>query len=99
MKSKIHPNWKDATVTCACGNVFAAGSVLENINVDICSRCHPFFTNEMRFVDRLGRVDRFRQKMAAVSATPGKKAKKQKNAEEVHSFKDILKQQRSTITA
>lgn len=100
MKTNTHPHWNDATVTCACGNTFTTGSILENITVDICSKCHPFFTNEMRFVDRQGRVDRFRQKMAAAASGPtGKKAKKQKAAGEVQSFKDILKQQRTAIKA
>ncbi len=98
MKTKIHPTWNNSTVTCACGNTFVTGSVLDGITVDICSKCHPFFTNEMRFVDRQGRVDRFRQKMAAASGVTSKKAKKQKTGD-VQSFRDILTAQRASIKA
>lgn len=63
MKQKIHPQWHDdCKVTCACGNQFTTGSVLPEIQVEICSACHPFFTGEMKFVDTLGRVERFKQK-------------------------------------
>lgn len=54
---------------CACGNTFEVGSVRPQITVEICSRCHPFFTGEMRFVDTMGRVERFSQKMAGRTAT------------------------------
>src|SRR5476649_1747088 len=64
MKQGLHPKWNhQAKVTCACGNTFLTGSQQDEITVDICSKCHPFFTGEMRFVDRQGRVDRFMQKM------------------------------------
>lgn len=99
MKTNTHPNWHQATVTCACGNTFTTGSILESITVDICSACHPFFTNEMRFVDRQGRVDKFRQKVAGATVQPGAKKSKKKTAQEVQSFKDILKSQRSSVQA
>lgn len=64
MKASIHPNFNNETkVTCACGATFTTGSTLENIHVDICSACHPFFTGQARFVDTLGQVDRFVKKM------------------------------------
>lgn len=62
MKANIHPQWYQAMVTCACGNTFAVGSTKQTISVDICAKCHPFFTGEMRFVDTMGRVERFQQK-------------------------------------
>lgn len=96
MKKNIHPTWHTVTVTCTCGNTFQTGSTRDAIAVDICSACHPFFTNEMRFVDRQGRVDRFRQKMAAATAVKSKKSKKQ-DKKDTASFKDILKQQRTTL--
>lgn len=99
MKTNTHPNWHQATVTCACGNTFTTGSILESISVDICSACHPFFTNEMRFVDRQGRVDKFRQKMANATQQPGSKKSKKKTAKEVQSFRDILKSQKTTVAA
>lgn len=64
MKANIHPTWfPEAKVTCACGNSFTTGSTLENIRVEICSNCHPFFTGQQKFVDTLGQVDRFVKKV------------------------------------
>jgi len=63
MKADIHPIWfNDTKVTCACGNVFNTGSTLENIRVEICSKCHPFYTGTQKFVDTLGQVERFQKK-------------------------------------
>ncbi len=60
MKAKIHPKWFDnATVTCACGNSWTTGATVQEIKVDVCSACHPFFTGERRIVDTEGQVDRF----------------------------------------
>lgn len=60
MKSGIHPTYyHDTTVTCSCGNTFVTGSTVKEINVEICSACHPFFTGEMKLVDTQGRVERF----------------------------------------
>ncbi|HUW21711.1 MAG TPA: 50S ribosomal protein L31 [Candidatus Bathyarchaeia archaeon] len=60
MKKDIHPKYHpNAKVTCACGAQFTTGSTKPEIQVDICCACHPFFTGEMKFVDTLGRVDRF----------------------------------------
>lgn len=102
MKSGIHPTWNhQATVKCACGNTFTTGSTLDNIEVDICSACHPFFTGEMKFVDRQGRVDRFIQKMQAAQAkqaTSQKKSAKGKvSADEAKSYQEILREQRSKL--
>ena len=63
MKANIHPAWfSEAKVTCACGNTFSTGSTLEQIRVELCSNCHPFFTGQQKFVDTLGQVDRFVKK-------------------------------------
>jgi len=65
MKQKIHPKYYDnCLVTCACGQTFTTGSTLAEIKVEICSACHPFFTGEMKYVDTLGRVEKFKQKQA-----------------------------------
>lgn len=62
MKATGHPKYyTDAKVTCACGNTFIIGSTKPEITVDICAACHPFYTGEMRFVDTMGRVERFQQ--------------------------------------
>ena len=63
MKAKIHPkNYDDAKVTCLCGNTFTAGSTKPEIRVEICGKCHPFYTGEQRIVDSLGRVERFKKR-------------------------------------
>ena len=64
MKPKIHPEYHEVTVTCACGNSFATHSTRKSINVEICSNCHPFFTGKQKLVDTAGRVERFRRKYA-----------------------------------
>ncbi|MDI3256644.1 MAG: 50S ribosomal protein L31 [Kyrpidia sp.] len=62
MKAGIHPEFKITKVTCACGESFETGSVKENLRVEICSKCHPFFTGKQKFVDTGGRVERFKKK-------------------------------------
>ncbi|HWO73680.1 MAG TPA: 50S ribosomal protein L31 [Dehalococcoidia bacterium] len=62
MKEKIHPRYVEATVICACGNTWKTRSTKETLHLDVCSRCHPFFTGEQRIVDTAGRVERFRKR-------------------------------------
>ena len=63
MKEKIHPKYYDeAKVTCLCGNTFTTGSTKPEIRVEICGKCHPFYTGEQRIVDSLGRVERFKKR-------------------------------------
>lgn len=63
MKEGIHPNYNtEAVVKCACGNTFATGSVKDELRVEICSQCHPFYTGKQKIVDVGGRVDRFKRK-------------------------------------
>ena len=62
MKKSIHPKYEESTVTCGCGNKFVTRSTKKNINVEICSVCHPFFTGKMKFVDTTGRVEKFQRK-------------------------------------
>ena len=62
MKEWIHPNYGKCTVTCACGNTFETGSVKDEIRVEICSKCHPFYTGKQKLVDTGGRVDRFKKR-------------------------------------
>ena len=84
MKKGIHPEYKTAVVTCACGNTFTTRSTLESIHVEICSRCHPFFTGRQKLVDTAGRVERFRRKYGEAEGKggAGKKRKKAKAAPE-----------------
>ncbi len=62
MKAKIHPEYKKTTITCSCGAAFEVGSTKDNLKVEICSNCHPFFTGKQKFVDSGGRVERFKRK-------------------------------------
>ena len=62
MKEGIHPKYYKTTIRCACGNVIETGSTRENITVEICSKCHPFFTGKQKLVDTSGRVDKFNRK-------------------------------------
>lgn len=62
MKQDIHPEYKEATVTCACGNTFKTGSTKDELKVEICSQCHPFYTGKQKFAERGGRVEKFKKK-------------------------------------
>lgn len=75
MKEKIHPKFEDVTITCACGSVIQTASTLaKNFSVELCSKCHPFFTGKQRLVDSTGRVERFQKRYEKFQST--KKAKK-----------------------
>ncbi|MDP9018862.1 MAG: 50S ribosomal protein L31 [Candidatus Eremiobacteraeota bacterium] len=66
MKDKIHPKWfSEAKVHCACGAAFTTGSTVKEIAVEICSKCHPLFTGQQKFIDTAGRVDKFNQRVIA----------------------------------
>lgn len=64
MKENTHPNYHKVTVVCACGNTFETGSTVEGdtIKIDICNKCHPFFTGKQKIVDTSGRVERFKKR-------------------------------------
>jgi large subunit ribosomal protein L31 len=62
MKEGIHPKYGESVVKCACGETFETGSVKKEIKVEICSKCHPFFTGKQKLVDTGGRVDRFKKR-------------------------------------
>lgn len=92
MKQGIHPKYEETTVTCACGNVFTTRSTRQNLRVDVCSNCHPFYTGEQRIVDTAGQVDRFmrrlqtaqnKQAAAAQSRQPKEAPKKRSLYQEV----------------
>lgn len=80
MKKNIHPTYyKDATITCSCGNVIHAGSTIKELKTELCSACHPFYTGKQKLVDTAGRVDKFMAKM--------------KKAEEIKENKKVEKEQ------
>jgi large subunit ribosomal protein L31 len=63
MKTRVHPKYyDDAKVTCVCGNTFTVGSTKQELRVEVCSKCHPFYTGEQRIRDTMGRVERFRKR-------------------------------------
>ena len=62
MKQGIHPNYVDCTITCACGNVIKTRSTKPEIHVEVCSKCHPFYTGKQTLVDTGGRVERFNKR-------------------------------------
>jgi len=62
MKKAIHPKYGQATVRCVCGETFTTGSTKEALSVEICSKCHPFFTGKQKLIDSGGRVDRFKKR-------------------------------------
>ena len=64
MKPEIHPGYQQVNVHCACGETFTTGSTKKDLRVDICSKCHPFFTGKQKLVDSAGRIDRFQQRYA-----------------------------------
>jgi large subunit ribosomal protein L31 len=89
VKPKIHPEYVEATVVCACGNTWQTRATKPRLHVEVCSHCHPFFTGEQRIVDTAGRVERFLKRYglqesgrpAAPTAGRGSKSKKEPEAE------------------
>lgn len=71
MKTDIHPSYQEVTVTCSCGSSFKTRSTLgeESLHVEVCSKCHPFYTGKQKIVDTSGRVDRFKQKYGSRKIT------------------------------
>jgi len=77
MKKDIHPKYyPDAKVQCACGNTFTVGSTKEFIEIEICSRCHPFYTGKEKIVDAMGQVQKFRKRLARKTEIEAKKHKR-----------------------
>jgi large subunit ribosomal protein L31 len=75
MKEGIHPEYKETTITCVCGNVIETRSTKKDIKTEICSNCHPFITGKQRLVDTAGRVEKFKKKYEAKPEKPQVKKK------------------------
>ena len=75
MQEGIHPNYQETQVTCGCGNAFTTRSTRNELKVDICSACHPFFTGKLKFVDTAGRIDKFKKKFSSAGYASLKKKK------------------------
>lgn len=71
MKEKIHPKYHDVNIVCACGTIIQTASTQESINVEICSKCHPFFTGKQKFLDTEGRIERFNKKYEKMKTAAG----------------------------
>jgi large subunit ribosomal protein L31 len=82
MKTSIHPEYHQATVKCACGNTWKTGSTLSEIALDICDKCHPFYTGKEKLLDTRGRIDKFKRRMVkseeSIKAKTAKKPRAKK---------------------
>ncbi len=78
MKSDIHPEYHEITVSCICGHTFKTRSTKEKIDLEICSQCHPFYTGKQKLVDTAGRVERFRKRSAQAEVLSRKASKTEK---------------------
>ena len=103
MKKDVHPKYyPNAKVTCACGNTFTTGSTLKEIKVDICNECHPFFTGKMKFIDTMGRVEKFQKKLKKaktkkyIKKADRKKLASQKDTDRPQTLKEMIQQQRKS---
>jgi large subunit ribosomal protein L31 len=76
MKTEIHPQYQQVQVHCACGETFTTGSTKKELRVEICSKCHPYFTGKQKLVDSAGRIDRFQQRYAKKAPAPAAPAAK-----------------------
>ncbi len=95
MKANIHPTYyPNATVTCACGNTFTVGSTKPVIHVELCSKCHPFYTGVQKFVDTKGSIEKFQAKqkaaVAAKEVRAAKKAEKEKEELRPKTLREML---------
>lgn len=108
MKTNIHPQYNDSVlVTCACGNTFTTGSTMDSIRVEICYKCHPFFTGQQKFVDTLGQVDKFQRKTedskkkaeVKKAILEQRKAKLSPEKAERQSLKDMLMNARKNLNS
>ena len=103
MKAQIHPKWfKTAKVNCACGNTFTVGATVPELNVEVCSVCHPFYTGQMKYLDAAGRVESFKQKLShaskkVISKSEKRRIKQEKRIKDELSKPDTLTELRKTI--
>lgn len=101
MKKAIHPKYyTDCKVTCACGNTFTTGSTQKTIQVEICAACHPFFTGKMKFIDTMGRVEKFQKlqkkadKKKFVKKADRKSHQNKKDKDQPTTLKEMIQQER-----
>jgi large subunit ribosomal protein L31 len=99
MKANVHPKYYDeAQVVCACGNKFTTGSTMPEIRVELCDKCHPFFTGEERFVDSASRIDKFLKKQNIAKQYLTKKVKKQEEQKAKDTAPKTLREMLMAVT-
>lgn len=101
MKAKLHPQYfQKVKVTCACGNTFETSSTNKEINVEICSKCHPFFTGKAKLIDTAGRVDRFRARLDRAKQLQAvkKKSKQEKRETKLAKAEQLAKKTEAART-
>lgn len=98
MKQNIHPTYEQMVVTCACGNTFTVGGSRKALHVDVCDKCHPFFTGTQKFIDAMGRVDKFMAKRQAAVGYVKKAKKGQEVADKTpKSLKEMLDAKKKVV--
>lgn len=97
MKANIHPKYYETQVVCACGNRFTIGSTLETIHVELCSKCHPFYTGEQRFVDTASRIQKFQKKQEVAKTYVNKKVKKENEQKEKNNEPRTLREMLASL--
>ncbi|NOY14850.1 MAG: 50S ribosomal protein L31 [bacterium] len=91
MKQGIHPKYyPQAKVVCACGHTFNTGATVPEMRVDICSQCHPFFTGEMKLIDTMGKVDKFRRRVKLAAKLTKTTKKKRQKKQVLSSYKEAV---------
>ena len=94
MKDKIHPVYKETTIMCACGEAIHTRSTKQNMKIEICSKCHPFYTGKQKLLDSAGRVEKFQKRYAKKSDKPTKKKAEAEKQAEQKSIADKLEEKR-----
>lgn len=94
MKEKIHPKYVEATVTCGCGESFKTRSTREKIMVEVCSKCHPFYTGKQKFVDSAGMVERFTRKWQGNAAQAKAETMEKQKAKKAMAVKKVQKEEK-----
>lgn len=99
MKPGIHPQYREATVICACGNTFVTRSTRSQLRTDLCNVCHPFYTGEQRIVDTAGQVERFMKRMEAAASTEARPSKRQARLAERSAKLEAERQRQAELAA
>lgn len=91
MKANIHPKYNpSAQVICSCGNMFTVGSTRDTIHVELCNRCHPFYTGTQKFVDTASRIEKFQKRMQSAKPRVDKKKNEKKEEEKPLTLREML---------